>query len=79
MKRKPAKRQSGTPATAVLLGQLCNGLDRSVPGLRTVFLIAGVLAAAAHTGQSADFLIAAGLLFHFAIWFEDWWITQRTH
>jgi hypothetical protein len=38
-----------------------------------------VVAAAAHSGQSADFLIAAGLLFHFAIWFEDWWITQRTH
>jgi hypothetical protein len=79
MKRKLSKRQPGTPGTGALLGQLCEGLDRSVPGLRTTFLIAGVVAAAAQTGQSADFLFATGLLFHGAIWFEDWWIAQRTH
>lgn len=78
MKRKPSKRQSGMPVAGALLGQLCEGLDHSVPGLRTTFLIAGVVAAAARTGQSADFLFAAGLLFHFAIVFENW-ITQRTH
>lgn len=61
------------------LRQLPEGLDRSVSGLRTTFLIAGLIAAAARTGQSADFLFAAGLLFQFAIMFENWWVTQRTH
>lgn len=79
MKRKLSQRQPGTPDSGAFLGQVCERLDRSVPGLRTAFLVAGVLAAAARTGRSADFLIAAGLLFHFAIWFEDWWIAQRTH
>jgi hypothetical protein len=79
MKRKLSKHQSATAGTGAFLGQLCEGLDRSIPGLRTTILIAGVVAAAAQTGQSADFLFAAGLLFHFAIWFEDRWIAQRTH
>jgi len=79
MKRKFSNRQPGTPGVQALLDKLCEGLDRSVPGLRTTFLIAGVVAAAAQAGPSADFLFAAGLLFHFAIWFEGWWIAQRTH
>jgi len=79
MKRKLSKRQPALPGNYALLGTLCEGLDRSVPGLRTAFLIAGVAAAAAHAGRSADFLFAAGLLFHLAIWFENWCNAQRTH
>jgi len=52
-------------------------LDRCIPILRTVFLIAGVLAAALKVGRTADFLFATGLLFQFAMWFNDWWIRTR--
>jgi hypothetical protein len=58
---------------------ICEAFDRAIPGLRTVFLIAGLVAAAARTGLAADFLFVTGLLFQLAIWFEHWWIAQRTH
>jgi hypothetical protein len=38
----------------------------------------GIIAAAARTGQIADFLFVTGLLFHLAISFERWWIIKRT-
>jgi hypothetical protein len=78
MKRIRSKLQPDLGRKDTFLAQLCSALDRSVPGLRTVFLIAGLVAAAAHSGPPADFLFAAGLLFHIAIWFEHWCITERT-
>jgi hypothetical protein len=48
-------------------------LDRSVPTLRTLFLILGIVVAGTRLGRAADYIFAAGLLLHFAIWFENWW------
>jgi hypothetical protein len=52
-------------------------LDKSVPTFRTVFLIAGLVGAALGV-DTADYLFAAGLLLHFSIWFENWWLALRT-
>lgn len=78
MKLRLPKRETGTPAAEAFLVQFCGTLDRSIPGLRTVFIIAGLIAAAVRTGATADFLFVTGLLFQLAIWFEHWWITKRT-
>jgi hypothetical protein len=78
MKLRLPKRQPAAPGTEAFLGHFCEALDRSIPLLRTVLIIAGLVAAAAHTGQTADFLFATGLLFQCAIWFDQWWIAKRT-
>lgn len=79
MKLRIPKRQPGTPGAEAALVHVCEMLDRCIPILRTVFLIAGVLAAALKVGRTADFLFATGLLFQFAMWFNDWWIRTRAH
>jgi hypothetical protein len=79
MKLRLPKRQPGPTGVEVFLVHVCEGFDRAIPALRTAFLIAGLVAAAARTGHAADFLFATGLLFQLAIWFEHWWIAQRTH
>jgi len=78
MKLRLPKRQTETPAAEAFLVQFSETLDRSIPGLRTVFIIAGLIAAAARVGATADFLFVTGLLFQLAIWFEHWWIAKRT-
>lgn len=79
MRLRLPKRQPGTPGQAAFLVHCSETLDRSLPVLRTILMIAGLIAAAARTGQIADFLFVTGLLFHFAISFEHWWIAKRTH
>jgi hypothetical protein len=61
-----------------LLVHFCASLDRSLPTLRTFFIVAGVIAAAARTGICSDILFVTGLLLQFAIWFEHWWMQKRT-
>jgi hypothetical protein len=78
MKLRLPKRQPETPGAEAFLVQFCEALDRSIPGLRTAFILVGLIAAAARTGASADFLFVTGLLFQFGIWFEHWWIAKRT-
>jgi hypothetical protein len=78
MRLRLPKRQPGTPGAEAFLAQCCEGFDRSVPALRTALIIAGLVAAAARTGQIADFLFVTGLLFHLAISFERWWKIKRT-
>lgn len=78
MRLRLLKRQSGTPGTEAFLAQCCEALDRSIPGLRTVLMVAGLIAAATRGGRTADFLFVTGLLFHLAISFEHWWIAKRT-
>ena len=78
MKLRIPKRQPGTPGAEAALVHLCEMLDRSIPGLRTMFLVAGVLAAAFQQGSMADFLFVTGLLFQLVIWFEHWWTTQQS-
>ena len=78
MKLRIPKRQPGTPGAEAALVHLCEMLDRSIPGLRTMFLVAGVLAAAFQLGSMADFLFVTGLLFQLVIWFEHWWTTQQS-
>ncbi|WP_296949193.1 hypothetical protein [uncultured Massilia sp.] len=77
MKIRLPKHQSGMPGAVALLAQCCGALDRSIPGLRTALLVAGIVAAALRTGRTADFLFVSGLLFHMAIWLEGWWMGQR--
>lgn len=72
MKPRLPKHQRGMPGAEAFLGQCCEALDRSIPGLRTIFMIAGLVAAAAHADKAADFLFVTGLLFQFAIWFDQW-------
>lgn len=56
-----------------------HALDKSIPTLRTILIVAGVAAAALKIGQTSDYLFAAGLLLHFSIWFEEWWRATRVH
>jgi hypothetical protein len=77
MKFRLPKRQRRIPGNEVFLAQLCHALDRSIPVLRSAFLVAGVLGTAARVGPPADFLFVTGLLFHFAIRFEHWRMPQR--
>lgn len=78
MRLRLPKRQPGTPSAEAFFAQCSEALDRSIPGLRTAFIILGLIAAAARIGQVADFLFVTGLLFHCAISFEHWWIAKRT-
>lgn len=74
MKIRLPKRPLQDPAPALLaVVQYCERVDRAVPHARTLFLIAGVLAAALQAGAIADYLFGAGLLLHWAIWFQRWW------
>jgi hypothetical protein len=77
MKLRLPKRHSAADVEAMLV-HFCESLDRSLPMLRTFFIVTGVIAAAARTGIFSDFLFATGLLLHLAIWFEQWWIQKRT-
>lgn len=77
MKFKNPKHGADTTNSATLAAQLCEALDHSIPGLRTVLIIGGLLAAAAQAGKAADFLFATGLLFHLAISFEQRWLKKR--
>jgi len=74
MKIRLPKRPLQNPAPAIdAVSHFCERLDRTVPQLRTAFLIAGVLAAALQAGAVADYLFGAGLLLHWTIWFQRWW------
>jgi hypothetical protein len=79
MKLRIPKRQPGAPGAEAFLVHFCEAFDRSIPALRTGFLIAGLLAAAMQTGKLADFVFVTGLLLQFAIWFENWWTALRSH
>lgn len=78
MKPRLPKHQPATPGVEAFLVQWSGMLDRSIPALRTAFILAGLVAAAARSGASADFLFVTGLLFQLAIWFEHWLIAKRT-
>lgn len=74
MKLRMPKRPLQNPdPTIAALTQYCDRIDRAVPHLRTLFLVAGLLAAALQAGMIADYLFGAGLLLHWAIWFQRWW------
>jgi hypothetical protein len=76
MKLRLPKREAGRSES--VLAHFCAAIDHSIPVLRTVFIVAGLVVAAVRGGRLADFLFVTGLLFHFAISFEHWWITKRT-
>ena len=78
MKLRLPKRQPDAPSVHAPLVQFCGALDRSIPVLRTVLIIAGLLAAAARLGPGSDFLFVTGMLFQLSMWFQDWWIAKRT-
>ena len=74
MKSRMPKRPLQNPSSAIVaVSHYCERIDHAVPHLRTLFLIAGVLAAALKAGTVADYLFGAGLLLHWAIWFQRWW------
>jgi hypothetical protein len=76
MKLRLPKRDAGRADSS--LAYLCEAIDRSIPVLRTALIVAGLVLAAVRGGRLADFLFVTGLLFHFSISFEHWWITKRT-
>jgi hypothetical protein len=63
-----------TPSVAFCISTL----DKGVFALGTALLIAGVLGAALEIETTPDYLFAGGLLLHFTIWFEGWWLSSRT-
>ena len=71
--RMPKRPLADSSPAIVVVSHYCERIDRAVPHLRTLFLVAGVLAAALQTGMVADYLFGAGLLLHWAIWFQRWW------
>lgn len=74
MKLRMPKRPLQAPTSAVTaVAHCCERVDRTIPLLRSLLLIAGVLAAALRCGALADYLFGAGLLLHWAIWFQRWW------
>lgn len=78
MKIRIPKRQAHAPAPEhPALARFCERADRYLPHLRTSLLIAGLLAAALRAGTVADYLFGAGLLLHWAIWFQSWWSGAR--
>jgi hypothetical protein len=76
MRLRLPKREAGQPGT--VHAHFCEAIDRSIPTLRTAFMVAGLVVAATRGGRLADFLFVTGLLFHFAISFEHWWTAKRT-
>lgn len=76
MKSRIAKRQTELSGFAGMLAHWCGRFDASIPYLRTLFLLAGLAAAALRTGTLADFLFVTGLVLQFSIWFENWWLGQ---
>jgi hypothetical protein len=71
---KRAKRElTAEVAQGYVMPRFLSALDKSVPVLRTVFLIVGVIAAGLGAARLSDYVFAAGLLLHFTIWFERWW------
>lgn len=75
MKLRLQKRQTGRPES--VLAHFCEAVDRSIPVLRTAFMLAGLIVAAVRGGRLADYLFVTGLLLHFSIAFEHW-LTKRT-
>jgi hypothetical protein len=74
MNMKRAKRVlMAEVAQGYVMSRFLSALDKSVPVLRTVFLIVGVVAAGLGAARLSDYVFAAGLLLHFTIWFERWW------
>jgi hypothetical protein len=78
MKLRLPKRQPDTPSIEASLVQFCGALDRSIPVLRTVLIIVGLIAAAVRLGSIGDFLFVTGILFQLSMWFQHWWIAKRT-
>ncbi|GAB3415115.1 hypothetical protein GCM10027318_31640 [Massilia agilis] len=80
MNLKRLRKAFATPGRPSSAGLSCiSSLDRSIPTLRTVLIIAGIVGAALDVDVTADYLFAAGLLLHFTIWFEDWWRAARAN
>lgn len=52
---------------------LCRLAHATIEPVATCSLLLGVLAAANDYWGGANFLIAAGLLLNFSVWFERWW------
>lgn len=74
MKLRMPKRPLQDPTSVIAaVSHYCDRIDAALPHLRTLFLIAGLLAAALKVGVVADYLFGAGLLLHWAIWFQSWW------
>lgn len=78
MKLRLPKRPLHNPTPAITAAaQFCERIDRALPLLRTVLLIAGLLAAALRAGTVADYLFCSGLLLHWTLWFQRWWIGAK--
>lgn len=71
--RLPKRPLQGPVPAIVAVVHCCERVDRAVPYIRTLLLILGVLAAALQAGAVADYLFGAGLLLHWAMWFQRWW------
>lgn len=78
MKLRLPKRplQNPTPGIAAVV-HFCERVDRALPLLRTFLIIAGLLAAALKAGTFADYLFCGGLLLHWTLWFQRWWLGDK--
>jgi hypothetical protein len=57
----------------------CHQLDRAVSPLGTGSLVLGLVAAALDMNRAANYLMAAGLLFHLTVWFAAWLESVTRH
>lgn len=78
MKSKTPKRHPGMSGAEAALVQLCEVVHACIPGMRTLLLVTGVLAAAFGRGRVADYLFVTGLVFQTVLWFEHHWVSRQS-
>jgi hypothetical protein len=71
--RLPFRVLHNAQATQIMAGSLCQLAHSAVSPIGSCSLLLGAVAGGAGRWGIANFLIAAGLLLHFSVWFERWW------
>lgn len=64
------RHSAGAFASVSAMGQR---LNRALAQLGTICLVVGFIISAIGSEGAADYTFAAGLLFHLAAWFDNWW------
>lgn len=57
----------------------CHQLDRAISPLGTASLVLGLVAAVLDMDGVANYLMAAGVLFHLTVWFGAWLESVTRH
>ncbi|MGZ5198724.1 MAG: hypothetical protein ACXWC4_03055 [Telluria sp.] len=71
--RLPFRALHSPEAAQAWAGDLCQIAHTAIAPIGTCSLLFGAVAAGTGSSGAADFLVSAGLLLHFSVWFERWW------